>query len=153
MPGDDPRDFATPRVAAGVLLVNSAGEVLIVKPTYKDGWDIPGGYVNIGESPRAAAIREAREEIGIELNHLRFAGVDWAPADHEGDKLLFLFTSDGDTPEVEKLTLAPDEIADAQYVPQAILTERLPDRLVRRVLRTVGSDVPTYLEHGDDPTT
>ena len=50
--------FATPRVAAGVLIRDDAGRVLLVKPTYKDGWEIPGGYVEKGESPHAAATRE-----------------------------------------------------------------------------------------------
>jgi len=35
--------MATPRVAAGVLFRDAQGRVLLVKPTYKDGWDIPGG--------------------------------------------------------------------------------------------------------------
>jgi 8-oxo-dGTP diphosphatase len=43
--------FATPRVAAGVLFRDAVGRVLLVKPTYKDGWEIPGGYVEVGESP------------------------------------------------------------------------------------------------------
>ncbi len=47
---------ATPRVAAGVLFRDAAGRVLLVKPTYKDGWEIPGGYVERGESPHAAAV-------------------------------------------------------------------------------------------------
>ena len=35
--------FATPGVAAGVLCHDAAERVLLVKPTYKDGWEIPGG--------------------------------------------------------------------------------------------------------------
>ena len=44
-------NFATPRVGAGVLFRDGAGRVLLVKPTYKNGWEIPGGYVERGESP------------------------------------------------------------------------------------------------------
>jgi 8-oxo-dGTP diphosphatase len=37
----DPADlFATPRVAAGVLIRDQASRLLLVKPTYKDGWEI-----------------------------------------------------------------------------------------------------------------
>lgn len=46
--------MATPRVAAGVLIRDAAGRILLVKPTYKDGWEIPGGYVEPDESPAAA---------------------------------------------------------------------------------------------------
>jgi ADP-ribose pyrophosphatase YjhB (NUDIX family) len=43
--------MARPRVAAGLLVHDDQGRVLMVKPTYKDGWDIPGGYVEPDESP------------------------------------------------------------------------------------------------------
>jgi 8-oxo-dGTP diphosphatase len=46
-----------------VLFRDAAGRVLLVKPTYKNGWEIPGGYVDAGESPRAAAAREVKEEL------------------------------------------------------------------------------------------
>lgn len=37
-----------------------------LEPTCKDYWKIPGGYVETGESPSQACIREVREELGIE---------------------------------------------------------------------------------------
>ena len=55
--GDDDSTLppmATPRVAAGALIRAPAGRILLVTPTYKDGWEIPGGYVEPGESPAAA---------------------------------------------------------------------------------------------------
>ena len=57
--------FATPRVSAGALFVDD-GQVLLVHKTYGNGWDIPGGYVDIGESPAAACRRELLEEIGLD---------------------------------------------------------------------------------------
>jgi 8-oxo-dGTP diphosphatase len=83
--------MATPRVAAGVLYRDDRGRVLVVHPTYKEHWDIPGGYVEPGESPLAAARREVIEELGAPLTVGRFLLVDWAPAASEGDKLLFVF--------------------------------------------------------------
>src|SRR6266702_2630058 len=82
---------ATPRVAAGVLIRDGSDRVLLVKPTYKDGWDIPGGYVEPGESPKHAATREVREELGIDVVVGRLLAIDWAPHPDEGDKLLFIF--------------------------------------------------------------
>ena len=60
--------FATPRVAAGALFLDAEGRVLLVHPTYKDTWDIPGGYVERGESPAAACRREVLEELGIDAH-------------------------------------------------------------------------------------
>ena len=88
---DPTASFATPRVAAGALFLDDRGRVLLVHPTYKDTWDIPGGYVERGESPAAACRRELKEELGIDRVPLRLINVDWAPNDREGDKLLFLF--------------------------------------------------------------
>lgn len=52
---------ARKRIAADVLIRDEAGRVLLVDPTYKDGWDLPGGMVEANESPRAAAARELGE--------------------------------------------------------------------------------------------
>src|SRR3954462_11446631 len=83
--------MARPRVAAGVLVHDAQGRVLMVRPTYKDGWDIPGGYVEPDESPTAAAQREFQEELGVPRGPGRLLVVDWAPHPDEGDKLLFIF--------------------------------------------------------------
>src|ERR1051326_1661268 len=61
-------DRALPRkrMAAAMLLFDMAGRVLLVKPVYKDYWDAPGGVVERNESPREAAHREVREELGLD---------------------------------------------------------------------------------------
>src|SRR3954462_2877865 len=53
--------MAYPHMAAGALFFDAGGRVLMMVPTYKDYWDIPGGYVETGESPLQAASREVRE--------------------------------------------------------------------------------------------
>ncbi|MFB9387754.1 NUDIX domain-containing protein, partial [Pseudonocardia petroleophila] len=88
---DPSESFATPRVAAGALFFDEQGRILLVHPTYKDTWDIPGGYVEQGESPAAACRRELKEELNIDCTPIKLLAVDWAPSDSEGDKLLFLF--------------------------------------------------------------
>ncbi|MBT2394576.1 NUDIX hydrolase [Streptomyces sp. ISL-100] len=67
-------------VAAGVLLFDEEGRVLLVDPTYKPGWEFPGGVVEPGEAPARAGIREVKEEIGMELIDVpRLLVVDWEP--------------------------------------------------------------------------
>ncbi len=83
--------MAHPRVAAGVLFFDEADRVLLVRPSYKPGWDIPGGYVEPGESPKQACVREVNEELGITPPIGRLLVVDWAPHPDEGDKMLFVF--------------------------------------------------------------
>ncbi|MEV4013370.1 NUDIX hydrolase [Nonomuraea angiospora] len=76
--------FAQARAAAGVLFFDEAGHVLLVRPTYKPYMDIPGGYVEPGETPHQACVREVREELGIQPAIGRLLVVDWAPLPQAG---------------------------------------------------------------------
>ncbi|MGW1885953.1 NUDIX domain-containing protein [Streptomyces sp. NPDC001970] len=67
-------------LAAGVLLFDDEDRVLLVDPTYKPGWEFPGGVVEQGEAPARAGMREVAEEIGIHLEAVpRLLVVDWEP--------------------------------------------------------------------------
>jgi 8-oxo-dGTP pyrophosphatase MutT (NUDIX family) len=144
--------MAQPRCAAGALFLDAAGRVLLVRPHYKPSWDIPGGYVEPGESPLAACRREVEEELGLARDIGRLLVVDWAPTEQDGDKLLFVF--DGgrfDQRDVESVRLDNDELVEHAMVGRDELGEHLNDRLVRRV--TAALDALTdgrtlYLEHG-----
>ena len=68
-------------VSAGALIFDSEGRLLILKPTYKSGWTIPGGVMGAdGESPWEACQREVREETGLEVSQGRLAAMDFRPA-------------------------------------------------------------------------
>jgi 8-oxo-dGTP diphosphatase len=67
------------RMAAGVLLRDKSGRVLLVEPSYKDYWEVPGGCVEAEESPYDAAVREVREELGLSVTPGRLLVVDWVP--------------------------------------------------------------------------
>ncbi|WP_169813104.1 NUDIX domain-containing protein [Nocardia jejuensis] len=66
-------------MGAGLLFVDELGRVLLVEPTYKDHWELPGGVVEGGESPGAAAVREVREELGLDVPLGQLLVVDWVP--------------------------------------------------------------------------
>ncbi|MFE4602600.1 NUDIX domain-containing protein [Kitasatospora indigofera] len=138
-------------LAAGVLFFDPDGRVLLVKPTYKDGWEVPGGHVLPGEAPTAAAVREVAEELGVPARLGPLLVVDWAPMGPE-DRVLFLF--DGGVPDQEwRERLAPDgvEIAEAAFHPPARLDVLLPARLARRVRAAVvarAAGRTDHLEHG-----
>ncbi len=58
-----------PRIGVGVVVVRD-GDILLVRRSTDPGrgkWAVPGGRVEAGERLRAAAIREAREETGLEV--------------------------------------------------------------------------------------
>ncbi|MGL5823818.1 MAG: NUDIX domain-containing protein [Nocardioides sp.] len=144
--------MSQPRVAAGALFFDEQGQLLLVKPTYKEGWEIPGGYVEAGETPVEACEREVTEELGLTRKVERLLVVDWAPADNEGDKLLFVF--DGGVLSADELSaifLPPDELERFALHSQSALKGLMIDRLAKRVATALDvrqrGDV-AYLEHG-----
>lgn len=149
----DPSErFATPRVAAGVIFRDSEGRILLVMPTYKDGWELPGGYAEVGESPKAAAAREVHEELGVDWPVGELMVIDWAPHPDEGDKLLFIF--DGGLQSAADLPQplpAPAELSSAEFHPPADLPGLVPPRLAGRLLAALLPPRAVYLENGQDP--
>jgi 8-oxo-dGTP diphosphatase len=66
-----------PRVGVAALIIRN-GRVLLIrrKGAHGEGsWSTPGGHLEFGEIPEQCAIRETREEVGIEIANVRFAAV------------------------------------------------------------------------------
>jgi ADP-ribose pyrophosphatase YjhB (NUDIX family) len=149
---DDSEQFARPRAASGALFFDGAGRVMLVKPTYKPLWDIPGGYVQAGESPGAALRREVTEELGTSLPVGALLAVDWAPHPAEGDKLLFVFDGGELSPQqVAAIRVDGDEISEFAFRERGELDGLLIARLSRRVhaaLDARAAGRAMYLEHG-----
>lgn len=146
---DEEETASRPFVAAGMLFIDDDGCVLLLKPTYKPGWEIPGGYLRAGETPSECAVREVREEIGLDTVAGRLLVVDWAPNPTEGDKTLFVF--DGGVVAVDSPTADGAEIGEYGFFPAARLGELLVPRLARRVRAAVtcrSTGHTSYLEHG-----
>jgi 8-oxo-dGTP diphosphatase len=149
---DDPHDRSRSFVAAGVLFFDEADRILLVQPTYKDYWDIPGGYVETGETPAQAAAREVREELGIEATVGPLLVADWAPHPEEGDKLLFIFDGGSLTAErMNGIRLQADELASYAFRYPAEAAALLIPRLSRRVAAAIDAHHAgrtMYLEYG-----
>lgn len=149
-PKFDPASLPCKRVGSGVLLRDARGRVLLVEPTYKDSWEIPGGVVEVGESPREAAVRECAEELGVDLDLREPACVHYAPMVRiDGDGIMFVFDG-GRTDRTEAdFVLPPDEIRSTKFVEPADLHHHLHPVMVTRMLAAIeGADmgVTKYLE-------
>jgi len=62
--------YVDPKVAVGTIITDDAGHVVLVKRAIEPGygkWVFPGGFIDRGETVEAAALREAREESGLEI--------------------------------------------------------------------------------------
>lgn len=143
---------AVPRkvVGSGVLLRNAMGRVLLVEPTYKDWWEIPGGAVEDGESPREAAVRECIEELGVELTLSGPVCIHYAPmVSVAGDGIMFVFDAGRTDLDEDDFTLPPDEIRSAEFVEPSELADHVPPVMVSRMLAAIdGADAgeTRYLE-------
>ena len=142
-------------MAAGIVFVDDEGSLMLVRPTYKPYWDIPGGYVEPGETPRQACRREIKEELGLDVEVGDLLSVDWAPHPDEGDKVLFLF--DGGRLTLDRLAeirLDDGEIGEYAFIPADRLADLTVPRLVRRLQSTLAARAagrPRYLENGIAP--
>jgi len=147
----DPK--AQPFTAAGVLFFDTDGRVLLVRPSYKPGWEIPGGYIQPNETPTEAAAREVLEEIGITPPIGPLLVADWAPAAGEGDKVLFVFDGGVLAQEyIEAIKLDPGEIADYAFHDPALIGHLTIPRMARRLtaaFRARAEQRTLYLEHGE----
>jgi 8-oxo-dGTP diphosphatase len=143
---------AIPRVpaSAGVLIHDGQGRLLILKPTYKKGWTIPGGQIDPGESPWDAARREAHEECGLTVDHGRLVCVDFRPARAERPGgLRFLFDCGAiDAAAQASIALQEDEIEDHRFAELADALELLSGPISRRVEQAAGAEHCIYLEDG-----
>jgi len=59
------RLFNTATLGVKALVINAEQEVLLVMHTYVEGWHLPGGGVDPGETPTEAVLRELKEETGV----------------------------------------------------------------------------------------
>ncbi|MFF4146547.1 NUDIX domain-containing protein [Streptomyces sp. NPDC001698] len=141
-------------VASGVLLFDERDRVLLVDPTYKPGWEFPGGVVEPGEAPARAGMREVAEETGIRLDDVpRLLVVDWEPpAPPAFGGLRFLF--DGgrlDSAAAQRLLLPGPELRDCRFVTEREAADLLPPvryARLRWALRARERGRAAYLEAG-----
>ena len=138
-------------VSAGALIFDPAGRLLIVKPTYKSGWTIPGGVMEAdGETPWEACQREVREECGIDVRSGRLVCMDFRrprPGKPGGVRFLFHCGAIGSVG-LARIVLQPEELSEHRFaaVPDALTLLRKPIR--RRVRAASSGRGVVYLEDG-----
>lgn len=77
--------------SVSVVVVNDAGEILLLQRADTGHWSVPAGAVDPGEQPAEAAVRETYEETGIRIEVERVAGVALHPVTYpNGDQCQYL---------------------------------------------------------------
>jgi 8-oxo-dGTP diphosphatase len=150
---DEPGSDAPPGipVSAGALIFDRAGRLLILKPTYKSGWTIPGGVMEAdGETPWDACRREVREECGIDVRGGRLACMDFRrPRPGRPGGIRFLFdcgqVSDG---ALAGVVVQAEEISEFRLAAVADALGLLRKPIRRRVRAAIRGKGLVYLEDG-----
>jgi 8-oxo-dGTP pyrophosphatase MutT (NUDIX family) len=128
--------------------------VLLCRLTYKNDWDLPGGVVEVGESPQLAVVREVQEELGLAIDAGRLLLTDWLPAWGGWDDAVCLVFDGGVHPEsiVDTIVRQRREIRDAQFRTMAEAHELCADFTTRRLVAALRNSTddpgPAYTESG-----
>lgn len=139
------------RISAGVLLFDTSGLLLIVKPTYKEGWEIPGGTVEANESPLASCTREIREELSLDVRPARLLCVDFAgETETRTESLHFIFYGGVlSVDQIATIRLPADELSEYRLLERDQALSFFKRRLRRRVtqaLNLLAAGQTGYLE-------
>jgi RimJ/RimL family protein N-acetyltransferase/8-oxo-dGTP pyrophosphatase MutT (NUDIX family) len=131
----------------------TAGRVLLCQLTYKRDWDLPGGVVEVGESPQVAVGRELEEELGLSVEPGALLLTDWLPPWSGWDDALCLVFDGGvhDTAILDRVVKQTREIRAAEFCDAAQVRERCADFTARRIEAAVGalaSGRAAYTESG-----
>jgi 8-oxo-dGTP pyrophosphatase MutT (NUDIX family) len=124
------------RMGAGCLFFNDEGQVMLVKPTYKPTWEIPGGATEKNESPKQCCQREIREELGLNREIGRLLVVDYnSESGEKTESLMFIFYGGTLTlSEIETIQLNDEELSEFRFFSAETLPIDMLDMLRNRVL-------------------
>jgi ADP-ribose pyrophosphatase YjhB (NUDIX family) len=134
--------------AGNVVVVDDAGELLLIRRTDNGNWAVPGGAVDLGESVAQAAVRETLEESGIECAITGIVGI------YSDPKHVILYTSNGEARQEFSIVLTArpltgqptpgSESSQVRWVPKA----ELPAYTMHRSMRIRIND---FLARNESP--
>ena len=146
--------FLPRKRAIGQMLVRDPEErVMLCQLTYKPDWDLPGGVIEIGESPASGVSREIREELALDLPAHSLVLTDWLPAWSGWDDAICLVFDGGvhDPSLLDGVVRETREIAAVEFCTLEQVRERCADFTARRVaaaLASLAGTGPGYSESG-----
>ena len=113
------------KVAVKVIVKSDNGSVLLVKPDYKDTWQLLGGGVEVGEEPKQAAVRESKEEANIDVDpkDLRIVGTAFKPNE---DYLILIYEYQKTVEGVADFSVEDEEIEEYKFILSSDVANLLP---------------------------
>lgn len=144
------------RAISQMLVRDGDDRVLLCQLTYKQDWDLPGGVVEVGESPQLAVSREVEEELALEIPAGPLLLTDWLPPWGGWDDALCLVFDGGahDASILERIEKQAREIRSAEFCTLDEVDDRCAEYTARRVRSALenlpgrGGSAPAYVESG-----
>jgi 8-oxo-dGTP pyrophosphatase MutT (NUDIX family) len=145
--------FLPRKRAISQMLVRDQDErVLLCQLTYKQDWDLPGGVVEVGESPQLAVSREVEEELGLAIKAQALLLTDWLPPWGGWDDALCLVFDGGqhDASLAGSVVRQEREIRAAEFCDLEQVRARCADFTARRIEAALANleGGPAYTESG-----
>jgi RimJ/RimL family protein N-acetyltransferase/ADP-ribose pyrophosphatase YjhB (NUDIX family) len=144
------------RVISQLAIRDPQDRLLLCQLTYKPDWDLPGGVVEVGESPRLAAAREVGEELALRIEARGLLVVDWLPAWSGWDDACTLVFDGGVHDTDLTATIEPErrEIVTASFCGPDEIHARCAPQTARRALAALATPLGStrYLESGAEPS-
>ncbi len=141
-------------LAAGAVITDPAGQVLLVKPNYRDWWSVPGGICEFGEPPHAGCRREVAEEVGIDRVPGPLLAIDWSrPYGEQSRPMMHLLFDGGQVGFGQDIVLQESELDGYRFTAVDELPEYLPPRglaRMRSALRARASGTVVYVPQALD---
>jgi mutator protein MutT len=134
--------YVNPRPCNAVIITDESNRILLVKRAIdpaKGLWDLPGGFIDIGETAEESVIREAKEELGVEVNKIQYLYSGYDRYEYKGlnyHTLGFVFTAQITSGEMKPL----DDVGEIMYfaeneIPWDTLAFPVLERTLRRYLQ------------------
>lgn len=137
-------------VSAKLLFLDQDENILLVKSTGRDYWTLPGGMVEQNESPKDGAIREIKEELGLDLSPKQLLCVNYSNLkDIDGICLLFFAGTIGEEQKAQ-IRLQAEELEEYVFLPREQALEKISGRaeLLQNLLGALEEKTVFYLENG-----
>ncbi len=133
--------------ASAVIFLNDQNEILFLEPTANRPWTLPGGSVELGESPRSAAEREILEELGFEISINQILVIDYFP--HKDSFMFIFFGGQLTSKQIAALKLQDTEIVGFQFSKLDLMVDLIPQDLYSRLqyaLKALDENSTLYIE-------
>ncbi|HIT74395.1 MAG TPA: NUDIX domain-containing protein [Candidatus Avipropionibacterium avicola] len=139
------------RLIAHVAIRDDQGRFLLCRTSFKADWELPGGIVEVNETPRAGAAREIVEELGVDWPVGRLLLADWMPPYLGWEDALELIFDGGTIADDDLARITPDgrEIIEVDLVDLEAAGE-LVTPLSHRRLTTIAGLAPDAVVHSED---